>query len=147
MAETLKEDRDGQYTLFVKEGQSRYLDENGFISKAMIDDIREAKYEQLMELEERLRVSRLPYEDLFGIRRGNCTVCEDGCPGYEPNALIVAVPGEFPTFCKTCKCPAHFHKICINLDDVKIPHELKETFQNHNIASKDLNFNCVMLAF
>ena len=113
----------------------------------MIDDIREAKYEQLMELEERLRVSRLPYEDLFGIKRRFCSVCEDGCPGYEPNTLIVAVPGEFPTFCKACKCPAHFHKICVTPDEVKIPEELKETFQNHNIASKDLNFNCVMLAF
>jgi len=31
------------------------MDENGLISKGMIDDIREAKYEQLLELEEKLR--------------------------------------------------------------------------------------------
>jgi hypothetical protein len=123
------------------------MDENGLISKGMIDDIREAKYEQLLELEEKLRSSRLPYEDLFGIKRRTCTVCEEGCPGYEPNALVVSIPGEFPTFCKSCKCPAHFHTVCITPDDILIPEELKETFQNHNIASKDINFNCVMLAF
>jgi hypothetical protein len=66
------------------------MDENGYISKGMIDDIREAKYEQLLELEEKLKTSRLPFEDLFGIKRRVCSVCEDGCPGYEPNALMVS---------------------------------------------------------
>jgi hypothetical protein len=45
MADTLKEDRDGQYSVFVQGGNAQYIDENGFISQAMIKDIREAKYE------------------------------------------------------------------------------------------------------
>jgi hypothetical protein len=60
---------------------------------------------------------------------------------------MVPQAGEFPTFCKNCKCPAHFHTISLTPDDIAFPEQLRETIKNHNIASKDLNFNCVMMAF
>jgi hypothetical protein len=97
----------------------------------MIDELREFKQDELLSLEEKIKNSRLPSDDLFGIKRRFCTVCEQGCPGYEPSSLIVA--GEFPTFCNHCKCPAHFHQICITPEDIKIPQEMREIIQSFNI--------------
>ena len=133
MADTLKEDREGQFSKFVQGVDHQYVDNTGVLSKAMLDEIRDIKQQELHDLEEKLLNSRIPAEDLFGIKRRMCTVCESSCAGYEPNTLMVPVPGEFPTFCKLCKCPAHFHKICISPQDIMIPEEIKETFLNHNI--------------
>jgi hypothetical protein len=41
-----------------------------------------------MNLEEKIKNSRLPAEDLFGIKRSLCKVCENGCTGYEANVLM-----------------------------------------------------------
>jgi hypothetical protein len=41
-----------------------------------------------MNLEEKIKNSRLPTEDLFGIKRSFCKVCENGCNGYEANVLM-----------------------------------------------------------
>jgi hypothetical protein len=124
------------------------MDENGQLSKALMADLKDLKYNELLNLEEKIKNSRLPTEDLFGIKRRLCTVCEGCCSGYEPNTLMGPQTGDFPTFCKNCKCPAFFHKICVDPEkDVVFPAELKETIQNHNIKSKDINFNCVMMAF
>lgn len=147
MSETLKEDKEGQFSSIVKPSDELHMDEDGNISKALIDDLREFKAEELLNLEESIKNARLPTEDLFGIKRRFCKVCEKGCTGYLPNTLMVPQPGEFPTFCKNCKCPAHFHNICVDPEDIAFPEDLKVALQNHNITSKDLNFNCIMLAF
>jgi hypothetical protein len=77
-----------------------------------------------MLLEEKIKNARVPTEDIFGIKRRFCTVCEQGCNGYEPNILLVPKAGDFPTFCKNCKCPAHFHQIAIKAEEVPFPEEL-----------------------
>jgi hypothetical protein len=53
--------------------------------------------------------------DTFGIKRRVCKVCLSQCPGYKTGTAMSAAgveqTGEFPTFCRNCSCPAHFHKI------------------------------------
>lgn len=148
MADTLKEDKDGEYSQFIVAGQDRYMNENGQLTQALLADLKDFKQTELINLEEKIKNSRLPAEDLFGIKRSLCKVCENGCTGYEASVLMAPQHGEFPTFCKNCKCPSHFHHVTFDVaTDVKFPAELKETIQNHNIQSKDINFNCVMMAF
>jgi hypothetical protein len=94
----------------------------------LLADLKDFKYYELMNLEEKIKNSRLPTEDLFGIKRSLCKVCESSCSGYEANVLMAPSHGEFPTFCKNCKCPSHFHNVCFDVStDVKFPAELKET--------------------
>lgn len=115
MADTIKEDKDGEYARFIAPGSiSKHVDDMGHLTKGMIDELREIKYVELINLEEKIKNARLPTEDIFGIKRRFCKICESGCAGYEPNSLMVPLPGEFPTFCKACKCPAHFHQVCID---------------------------------
>ena len=75
----------------------------------------------------------MPTDDIFGVKRRFCTVCEKGCIGYQPSTLMVPQSGEFPTFCKNCKCPAHFHQVCVTPADIVFPPELQETIKNYNI--------------
>lgn len=128
MADTLKEDKDGKFSQFAVAGHDKYMTENGQLTQALLADLKDFKYNELLNLEEKLKNSRLPSEDLFGIKRGLCKVCESGCSGYEANVLMAPSLGEFPTFCKNCKWPAYFHQICFDFaTDVKFPAELKET--------------------
>jgi hypothetical protein len=53
--------------------------------------------------------------------------------------------GEFPTFCRNCSCPAHFHKI--ETEQLNFPEDLCRLITANNIQSQDLNFNCVVAAF
>ena len=92
--------------------------------------------------------ARQPSEDIFGIKRRFCQVCEAGCIGYELNSMMVPSSQEFPTFCKNCKCPAHYHLIAMDpVKDIIFPPELQETIKDHNIQSKDVNFNSVVAIF
>lgn len=129
MADTLQEDKDGEFSHFGSNGNqnSRVFDERGRLTEAAKSELREFKYNELLNLEEKIKNSRLPTEDFFGIKRRFCQVCETGCSGYEPSTIVVPQSGEFPTFCKNCKCPAHFHQICFDsATDVIFPQELKE---------------------
>lgn len=84
---------------------------------------------------------------MFGVKRHFCSACEKGCRGYEPNSQLVPLPGEFPTFCRNCKCPAHFHKVAIEAADIAFPEGLHESVKSHSLVSNDLNFNCIFMAF
>ena len=88
MADTLKEDKDGEYSQFIVAGQDRYMNENGQLTQALLADLKDFKQTELMNLEEKIKNSRLPTEDLFGIKRSLCKVCENGCNGYEANVLM-----------------------------------------------------------
>jgi len=88
MAETIREDKEGNFSSFVVANQDKYMDEHGHLSKALMADLKDLKYNELLNLEEKIKNSRLPTEDLFGIKRRLCTVCEGACSGYEPNNLI-----------------------------------------------------------
>jgi hypothetical protein len=149
MSDAIKEDKDGEYAKIIvaTAGGTKHLDAHGNLAKTLIDDLREFKHEELQNLEEAVKNARPPTEDLFGIKRRFCLVCEQGCSGYLPNKVMVPQPGEFPTFCKNCKCPAHFHNITVEPQEIKFPEDLTETMQNFNISAKDLNFNCVVLGF
>jgi hypothetical protein len=102
-----------------------------------------------MEVWNQNQVNKKPSRaDHFGIKRTMCKI--DGeCPGYETNTKLFAgaddVMGEFPTFCKHCQCPAHFHEI--EQSQLKFPENLSGLMSAHNIQTQDLNFNCVMAAF
>ena len=77
MSDTLKEDKDGEYSNFVvAKDLSNAVDENGRITKNMMDDLREFKRDELMNLEENINNARLPTPDMFGIKRRFCKVCE-----------------------------------------------------------------------
>lgn len=148
MNEAIKEDQEGEYSgLFGQRGGPGRIDEEGNLGSTLIDDLREFKQDELMRLEEAILNARQPTEDLFGIKRRFCKVCQQGCNGYLPNNTMVPQPGEFPTFCKHCKCPAHFHSVCESPADIKFPEDLKECLHSYNIEAKDLNFNCVVLSF
>lgn len=148
MSETINEDKDGNYDSIITEKiKKSHLDDNGLLSRDMLNDLKEFKHEVLLNLEETLKNTRVPTEDIFGVKRRFCQVCESACNGYEPSTLAVPQAGEFPTFCKNCKCPAHFHTVAVNPDEVSFPAELRETILSHNITAKDLNFNCVVMAF
>jgi hypothetical protein len=90
MADTLKEDKEGEFSHFGTSSQNmRMVDERGRLTDAALNELREFKYNELLNLEEKIKNSRLPTEDLFGIKRRFCQVCETGCTGYEPNTIIV----------------------------------------------------------
>lgn len=105
--------------------------------------------EELLILEESIKNARQPSEDLFGIERRFCNVCEEGCIGYQPHQILFPsqLTHQFPTFCKNCKCPAYFHQLTFNSEELVYPEDLIQNLKNYNITSKDLNFNCVLATF
>ena len=74
----VEEDKDGEYGGLVGGGSrvSRHLDENGKLTQEFIEELRELKKEELINLEEAIKNARLPTEDTFGIKRRFCSVCE-----------------------------------------------------------------------
>lgn len=110
MTDTIKEDKHGDYHL-ISTKLDRALDEHGFLTQEFKDELRDFKEDELLRLEEAIKNARPPADDIFGVKRRFCTVCEQGCQGYEANNTIIPNGDitEFPTFCKHCKCPAHFH--------------------------------------
>lgn len=150
MTDTLKEDKDGEEYGLLSTKVDRAIDEFGFLTAEFKNELREFKEEELIKLEESIKNARKPSEDIFGIKRRFCTVCEQGCIGYEANNIIIPNGDicEFRTFCKNCKCPAYFHSVSFDpVKDLVFPPELIETIKNYNIQSKDINFNCVVVAF
>ncbi|CDW75782.1 UNKNOWN [Stylonychia lemnae] len=149
LTDTIQEDKDGEYEMISKKIDRR-LDQKGKLTQEVMEELLEFKEQTLWELEEQIQNARQPSEDLFGIKRRFCTVCEKGCIGYEPTNMVVPSEKvhEFPTFCKNCHCPAYFHKVCIDpIKDVQFPPELSETIKNYNIQSRDVNFNCIIAVF
>ena len=67
------------------------------------------------------------------------------CSGYEPTKVLFGGKGEFPTFCRHCNYPAHFHKV--EEEKQQIPENLATLLTGKNIQSEDLNYNCVFAAF
>ena len=63
------------------------------------------------EFQNKLKSARPADHDLFGVRRRVCEICAGECSGYEPTKVLFGGRGEFPTFCRHCNCPAHFHKV------------------------------------
>jgi hypothetical protein len=51
-------------------------------------ELQEFKEEELEKLELSLKNARLPTEDIFGVKRRFCKVCEQGCIGYEPQKMM-----------------------------------------------------------
>ena len=90
MADTLKEDNEGIFSHFgTGTNNGRLLDEKGRLTEAALRDLKDFKFNELLNLEEKIKNSRLPTDDLFGIKRRFCQVCETGCTGYEPNTIVV----------------------------------------------------------
>lgn len=93
MIDTIDGDKEGQYDSIVAEKKKRtqnMIDEFGNLSRDMLDDLKEFKHDLLVNLEENLKNARVPTEDIFGIKRRLCQVCEaTGCNGYEPGTLMV----------------------------------------------------------
>lgn len=155
MKQNLEDDREGNYELIQKASDKQGLDATGKLTQEFIDDLREFKEEEMLRLEESIKNARQPSEDMFGIKRRFCRVCEKGCIGYEPINMLVpnlagagGSLGEFPTFCKNCKCPAYFHQVVVDVvKDIVFPPELSETVKNYNITSKDVNYNAVVALF
>ena len=72
MSQTLYEDKDGEFTALTLNKPVYQVEENGQLSQALMDELRELKREELLNLEERIKNARLPTEDLFGIKRRFC---------------------------------------------------------------------------
>jgi hypothetical protein len=144
MSETIRDDKDGTFKNIVPVEQGF---DDGRVAQTVLDDLRDFKTRQLLEFEDNMKNARLPTEDLFGVKRHFCTVCESGCKGYEPNSQLVPLPGEFPTFCKNCKCPAHFHRVAVLPEDIRFPEGLHESIKSHALVCNDLNFNCIFMAY
>ena len=111
LKDTIKEDKDGEKYGSLSLRGAASLDEYGRLSQVFKDELKELKEEELMRLEEAIKNARQPTPDIFGIQRRFCNVCEEGCIGYEPHTILFPSQqlNQFPTFCKNCKCPAHFH--------------------------------------
>ncbi len=78
MSEAIEEDKSGEYASIInkKRLEGTGVDEKGNLSKGLLDDLRDFKQDELLNLEEAIKNARLPTEDIFGIRRRFCTVCE-----------------------------------------------------------------------
>ena len=96
-----------------------------------------------------MKNARTPCVDIFGIQRRFCSVCAQGCIGYEPTQIMIPSGlSQFPTFCRNCYCPAHFHMVPPSFrDDFTFPENLVQVIKDFNICSKDINFNCILGAF
>ena len=90
-----------------------YLDEKNQMTEEFKNEMRIKSAEEIYKLESTIRNARPPMKDYFGIKRRFCTICENDCPGYTGSSLPFSANSqsaiEFPTFCKVCSCPAHFH--------------------------------------
>ena len=88
-------------------------------------------------LEKKVREARPAETDLFGIKRRICSLCMEKCIGYEANKILFSADrdqcGEFPTFCKHCGHPAHFHKV--EDEAMDFPSDLSEQLVTKNIQS------------
>ena len=83
------EDEDGdQYGKLTMKDHSNLLDNEGKLTPYFKDILRDLKEEELENLEELIANARIPTEDIFGIKRRFCNVCEQGCIGYEPHTIL-----------------------------------------------------------
>lgn len=96
----------------------RYLTDEGKLTEEFRNELRITGARECKEMEKRIENVTLPGPDFFGIKRKSCKVCGDGegsCPGYSGSRLIFGsssqATNEFPTFCRMCRCPAHFHEV------------------------------------
>ena len=101
--------------------------------------------DEARNFDDKLIGARPADHDLFGIKRRFCTICALDCSGYEPQKVLFGGRGEFPTFCRHCNCPAHFHSIEEEVNEM--PESLSNLLAGKNIQSQDLNYNCVLTAF
>ena len=92
-------------------GGSAFVPGSYALSENFKGQLRQVQDEELRLFEQKLKNARPADLDLFGIKRRYCEVCNDQCSGYEPTKVLFGGRGEFPTFCKHCNCPAHFHKV------------------------------------
>ena len=103
----------------------------------------------MRKFEDKIKDSRMPEADVFGIKRLACSVCEQDCPGYTCSSRLFAAnsqaANEFPTFCKVCRCPAHFHTVQEN--QVHVPEEFQKLITGNPLLSQDINFNCMLSVF
>lgn len=89
-------------------------------------------------------------DDVFGVHRVSCKVCEEECAGYMASLTVFKPVSDeaeiqFPTFCRNCKCPAFFHEPIPK--ELTFPENLVHSVQNFNVRARDINFNCVLMAF
>ena len=91
---------------------SSALTRDGELAPAFREDLRKTAATEMHAFDQRMKNARPADQDLFGIKRRLCEVrdCES-CTGYEPTKVLFGGRGEFPTFCKHCNCPAHFHTV------------------------------------
>ncbi len=96
-------------------GANYYLTTDGKLTEGFIDELSDFKNEALISMEQSTANTNQAQADCFGIKRKSCSVCEDGCPGYQASSYLFSsetnLRSEFPTFCQACGCPAHFHSI------------------------------------
>lgn len=130
---------------FLDYSSNLHVTKDGQLTDNFRKDLRKSMDEEAERLEEKIKSARPADRDLFGIKRRFCEVCELDCQGYEPQKVLFGGKGEFPTFCRHCNCPAHFHKV--EEETQMIPETLSDLITGKNIQSQDLNFNCVMAAF
>lgn len=85
MSETIREDKGGEQYGLISTLAENGIDEHGRLTKEMRDELSIFKEEELARLEESIKNARPATEDIFGIKRRFCSVCEQGCIGYEAN--------------------------------------------------------------
>ena len=96
-------------------GGDYYLTQDGKLTDLFKMELQALSEEQIRLLESKIIDLKPPQADCFGIKRRICNVCEKDCSGYQSANFMFASStqqrGEFPTFCKQCACPAHFHRV------------------------------------
>ena len=122
-----------------------YVSGDGQLTEHFRGELREIRDQEAEFFEAKLKSARPADRDLFGIKRRDCEVCGTDCSGYEPTKQLFGGRGEFPTFCRHCGCPAHFHKV--EGEAHEIPVSLTDLLTGRNIQTDDLNYNCVFAAF
>ena len=136
---------EGGYKGLLDERANLHVTKDGALTEKFRTELRQTINEESILLEAKIKKARPADQDLFGIKRRFCEVCEEGCSGYEPTKVLFGGKGEFPTFCRHCNCPAHFHKV--EQEPQQIPEALTDLITGKNIQSQDLNYNCLMAAF
>ena len=124
---------------------SKYVTPDGQLTQAFSRELKKVAADEALDFDEKLIGARPADQDLFGIKRRFCSICGLDCPGYEPTKVLFGGRGEFPTFCRHCNCPAHFHSIEEELGEM--PEKLSSLLTGKNIQSQDLNYNCILAAF
>ena len=119
-----------------------YVNADGTLTEVFKAELRQLQADELADLEDKIRDARPAATDVFGIKRRFCGVCEEDCRGYQANRVLFTTgqdgaggegQGEFPTFCRHCGCPAHFHKP--EEERVDFPQDLAEQLVSKNIQS------------